>query len=184
VGNANEIKESIEVMRGEGPRDLVEVTNALGAEMLAVAQIDRSRLAQSVADGSALELFARVVAAQGGDPRVVEDPGLLPQAPSHVDIHADVSGYLARLDAYQVGVAAMRLGAGRERKEDTIDPSVGITIHEKPGAQVENGQPLLTLHYRHPARLEEALRVLEGAFEISEDPIEIPPLIIERIESS
>ncbi|MGI8517749.1 MAG: thymidine phosphorylase [Acidimicrobiia bacterium] len=182
VGNANEIAESIAVLRGAGPTDLVEVTNAVGAGMLTVAGIDPESLTATIDDGTALELFGKVVAAQGGDRRVINDPeGILPKAPHHRELSADASGYLSRLDAYKVGVAAMRLGAGRERKEDTIDPAVGIPLATKPGDEVAEGQPLLTLHYRHPARLDEALRVLDGAIEISENKPEIPPLLIERI---
>ncbi len=183
VGNANEIAESIAVLRGEGPADLVEVTNALGEEMLTVAGINPESLIATIDDGTALELFGKVVAVQGGDRRVIDDPEMiLPKAPHHRELAADTSGYLSRLDAYKVGVAAMRLGAGRERKEDTIDPAVGITLAAKPGYKVAEGQPLLTLHYRHPARLDEALRVLDGAIEISEYEPEIPPLLIERID--
>ncbi|CAN5305296.1 thymidine phosphorylase [soil metagenome] len=184
VGNANEIKESIAVLRGEGPPDLVEVTYALGLEMLNVAGVDSGRLAATITNGTALELFGKVVAAQGGDVRVIENPdAVLPRAPHRSEVTAGSAGFLARLDAFKVGVAAMRLGAGRERKEDTIDPAVGISIHRKPGAQVEKDEPVLTLHYRHPARLEEALRVLDGAIEISESVPDIPPLVIERIDA-
>lgn len=184
VGNANEIKESIAVLRGEGPPDLVEVTYALGLEMLNVAGVDSGRLAATITNGTALDLFGKVVAAQGGDVRVIENPdAVLPRAPHRSEVTAGSAGFLARLDAFKVGVAAMRLGAGRERKEDTIDPAVGISIHRKPGAQVEKDEPVLTLHYRHPARLEEALRVLDGAIEISESVPDIPPLVIERIDA-
>ena len=141
-------------------------------------------LAKTIDDGTALELFGKVVEAQGGDRRVIEDPdgGPASRTASSRSERPKPAGYLRVLDAYKVGVAAMRLGAGRERKEDTIDPAVGITLHAKPGAKVAKDQPLLTLHYRHPARLEEALRVLDGAIEISEQQPELPPLIIERID--
>lgn len=189
VGNANEMAESIEVLRGGGPADLVEVTMSLGVEMLAVAGMEsnpiaaRSLLEQTRREGSALEVFARVVQAQGGDPTVVEIPEkILPSAP-HADIvKAPRAGYITVMDAYKVGVAAMRLGAGRERKEDTIDPGVGITLLAKPGDEVESQQPVLRLGYRHPARLEEALRVLEGAIVIDDEPPSAQPLIIDRIE--
>ena len=134
VGNANEIIESIKVLRGEGPEDLVEVTLALGVEMLAVAgrrdrsRVARGRLQQTINDGSALETLAKVIEAQGGDPNVIDDFGLLPKAPHRTELVAEATGYISGLDALKVGVAAMRLGAGRERKEDTIDPSVGITV--------------------------------------------------------
>jgi pyrimidine-nucleoside phosphorylase len=188
VGNANEIAESIAVLRGEGPSDLVEVTIALGIEMLSVAGIEtnpdraRTMLEATRTSGKALEVFARVVEAQGGDPRVTEDPGLvLPKSPHRTDVTATEAGFVQGLDAYKVGVAAMRLGAGRERKEDTIDPAVGITVLAKPGIEVEAGQPILRLSYRHPARLEEALSVLDSAIDIGDEKPESKPLILERV---
>jgi pyrimidine-nucleoside phosphorylase len=189
VGNANEIAESIAVLQGEGPEDLVEVTMALGVEMLSVAGVEtdaddaRTMLEKTRSSGEALALFARVVEAQGGDPRVTEDPAkILSKAPQRTEVNADRSGFLSGLDAFKVGVAAMRLGAGRERKEDTIDPAVGITLLVKPGARVEAGQPILRLSYRHPARLEEALTVLDGAVEIGDEKPATKPLILERVE--
>jgi pyrimidine-nucleoside phosphorylase len=187
VGNANEIAESIEVLAGGGPADLVEVTMALGVEMLAVAGIERdaesarAMLEKTRTSGQALELFARVVEAQGGDPRVVEQTSLLPTAPHRTEIVAERSGFVTGVDALLVGVAAMRLGAGRERKEDTIDPGVGITLLVKPGAEIVSGAPVLHLTYRHPARLEEALRVLDGAITISDDRPAPRPLVIDRV---
>jgi thymidine phosphorylase len=132
--------------------------------------------------GRALEVFARVIEAQGGDPRVTEDPDLiLPKSPHRTDVTATGAGFVQGLDALKVGVAAMRLGAGRERKEDTIDPAVGITVLVKPGAQVDAGQPILRLSYRHPARLEEALSVLDGAIAIGNEKPDSKPLILERV---
>jgi pyrimidine-nucleoside phosphorylase len=190
VGNANEIAESIALLRGEGPADLLEVTMALGVEMLSVAGIEAdaqeaTRLLQkTIDDGSALEVFGRVVESQGGDRRVVDDPAaILPQAPHQSSLKAEMGGFVATLDAFRVGIAAMRLGAGRERKEDTIDPSVGIRIHHKVGDPVEEGERLLTLSYRHPARLDEALSVLEGAITIAPEATEVPSLLIERVVS-
>jgi pyrimidine-nucleoside phosphorylase len=189
VGNANEIAESIAVLRGEGPPDLVEVTLALGVEMLSAAGIEtdpdaaRTMLEATRTSGKALEFFARVIEAQGGDPRVTEDPGLiLPRSPHRADVNATDAGFVQGLDAFKTGVAAMRLGAGRERKEDTIDPAVGITVLAKPGTEVEAGEPILRLSYRHPARLEEALSVLDGAIEIGDEEPDSKPLILERVE--
>ncbi|MEX2279672.1 MAG: thymidine phosphorylase [Acidimicrobiia bacterium] len=186
VGNASEIRESLDVLRGNGPDDLVEVTMALGAEMLRAAGISsddadaRRRLADSVGSGRAMELFSEVIEAQGGDPRVIEDGSLLATSDRSHDVTAERGGVLTVCHARKIGVAAMRLGAGRERKEDTIDPGVGITLHAKPGDEIQSGQPLATLHYRHPARLQEALRVLDGAFDIGETA-DVGPLIIDRV---
>lgn len=186
VGNASEIRESLDFLRGGGPPDLVEVTMALGVEMLLSAGIAadesdaRDRLATAISSGSAMELFSAVIEAQGGDPRVVEDDSIMARADRTHALTADRDGVITGCHARKVGVAAMRLGAGRERKEDTIDPGVGITLDAKPGDTVRVGESLATLRYRHPARLQEALRVLDGAFTIGES-FQPTPLIIERI---
>jgi thymidine phosphorylase len=188
VGNANEIVESIEVLKGEGPNDLTEVTIELGVQMLLQtgvapdADTARERLNRCVADGSALEKFMEVVEAQGGDPAAIENPELLPSTGKHWTIEAKETGFVSVCDAKSVGVAGMRLGAGRARKEDTIDPAVGITVLAKPGDEVEVGTPLAVLEYRHQARLDEALRILETTWTISEEPPEPTPLILELIE--
>ena len=186
VGNASEIRESLDVLSGDGPDDLVEVTMALGSEMLRAAGVAdgdadaRAQMRHAISSGAAIERFADVIAAQDGDPRVVEDRSLLPIADRTATIDASRDGVVTLCHARRIGIAAMRLGAGRERKEDTIDPGVGITLEAKPGDPVEEGQPLATLRYRHPARLQEALRVLEGAFEIG-DTADTAPLILDRI---
>ena len=133
-----------------------------------------------IGSGRALELFAEVVAAQGGNPLVIENDSILDQADRTHEITADRAGVVTGCHARKVGVGAMRLGAGRERKEDTIDPGVGITLHAKPGESVQTGDPLATLRYRHPARLQEALRVLDGAFTIGDEATP-GPLVIDRI---
>ncbi len=187
VGNASEIRESIEVLKGGGPADLVEVTMALGAEMLLLAGVTddetdaRTRLDGAVSSGAALDVFARVIEAQGGNPAVLDTPALLPTAPRTETIQAKESGFVSTCDARAVGMAAMRLGAGRERKEDTIDPGVGIRVVAKPGDRVESGDVLGHLDYRHTARLQEALRVIAGAWTVSEAPPDPTPLVAERI---
>ncbi len=189
VGNASEIRESLEVLRGGGPPDLVEVTMALGVEMLRAARIApdadaaRARLDESVASGRAMELFGAVVAAQGGDRRIIEDESLLDRADRTHTVAAERAGVVTSCHARRIGVAAMRLGAGRERKEDTIDPGVGITLEADVGDRVESGQPLATLRYRHPARLQEALRVLEDAWQIGDEAL-TGPLVIDRIAAA
>lgn len=186
VGNASEIRESLDVLRGGGPEDLIEVTLAIGVEMLRAGGVTDDRdaaeklLRESIDSGRALELFGEVIEAQGGDRRVIDDDSVMAKADRTHTVTADQSGVVSSAHARKIGVAAMRLGAGREHKEDTIDPGVGITVEAKPGDVVEEGQPLATLRYRHPARLQEALRILEGAFEIGETA-EIGPLIIDRV---
>lgn len=188
VGNASEIRESLDVLRGDGPEDLVEVTMTLGSEMLRAGGVAsdetdaRNRLRDAVESGRALELFADVITAQGGDAAVIENESILDRADKTHAVTAESTGVVTMADARKIGLAAMRLGAGRERQEDTIDPGVGITLDAKPGERVEAGQPLATLRYRHPARLQEALRVIDGAFEIGDD-VPTASLIIDRIAS-
>lgn len=188
VGNANEIRESLDILRGGGPADLVEIVLTLGAEMLRLAGLAddtadaRRRLEQSRRDGSALEAFRCVVEAQGGDPTVLDDPTRLPAADDHYELPAPRAGFVTRCDAYDVGMAAVRLGAGRERKEDEIDPAVGITVLAKPGAEVSEGQPLARVAYHDPSRLAEARSWLERAWEIGDAPPAPTPLVLDRIE--
>jgi thymidine phosphorylase len=183
VGNACEVAESVEVLQGGGPADLLEVTYRLGEEMLLLGEAAadraeaRARLEQAVASGAAFEKFVEVVAAQGGDPGVLHDPSRLPAAPHHHEVTAARGGYLTRCDALDLGVAAMRLGAGRERKEDAIDPGVGLRVLAKVGDPVEAGQPLVRLAWADPARLAQALPLVQRALEIGEERVAPPPLI-------
>lgn len=174
VGNANEIAESIDVLHGGGPDDLVEVVYRLAEEMLILAGIDseradaRMRLERAVGSGAAFEKFEQVTVAQGGDPAVLHDPTRLPQAKEQHVVRAASSGYVARIDAFDIGTAALRLGAGRERKEDDVDPAVGIAVEVKTGDEVTAGQPLARLYWNDEGKLADALPLTSGAFEVSE----------------
>jgi pyrimidine-nucleoside phosphorylase len=151
VGNATETIESFEVLKGRGPADIRELTLVLGAEMLVLGAVARDsadgrrRVAAALDDGSGLERMRRCVAAQGGDPRAVDDYGLMPTARRRHDVCARQGGYVTAIDAEGVGVAAMRLGAGRLQKEDAVDPAVGIALAKKLGDPVARGEPLATL---------------------------------------
>jgi pyrimidine-nucleoside phosphorylase len=182
VGNASEIRESIAVLKGEGPGDLTELVMVLGEEMLTLAGIGsgRERLERALTSGAALERLSQVIEAQGGDQRVIEHPELLPVAAARLDYPALTGGTITRCDAKLIGIAAMRMGAGRERKEDGVDPAVGITVQAKIGDQVEAGQPLATLAYNDPSRLSAALGLLEGAWELGEGT-QVPGLVLDRI---
>jgi pyrimidine-nucleoside phosphorylase len=189
VGNANEVVESIEVLSGGGPEDLVEVTYLLGSEMLVLAGIAgdageaRSMLQAVVASGAAMEKFGEVVEAQGGDRDVLEHPERLPRATQREELLATKSGYVTTCNALDVGVAGVRLGAGRERKEDTIDPAVGITVLVKPGDRIEAGEPLARMLYNDDDRRESARPFLERAFVIAEEPPAPRPLILGEVRS-
>ena len=176
AGNALEVRESVEVLAGGGPADVVELTVALAREMLSAAGVSDVDPADALADGRAMDVWRRMVAAQGGDP----DAELPTSTEQHV-IAAPASGVLQSLDAYAVGVAAWRLGAGRARKEDPVQAGAGVEMHAKPGDSVTTGQPLLTLHTDTPERFDRAVASLEGAWTIGEDRPERPDVVMERI---
>jgi thymidine phosphorylase len=182
VGNAIEVQESVATLRGDGPADLVEVTLALAAEMLQLAGIHAdpaaalAAAAAALADGRALERYRVMIAAQGGDPDAV-----LARAAHTKIVTAPGSGWLRRLDARGVGVAAWRLGAGRARKEDPVSPGAGVICLAKPGEQVQQGQPLLELRADEESRFGRAIQALEGAIEIGEMPPAGGPQVLERI---
>jgi pyrimidine-nucleoside phosphorylase len=174
VGNALEVIECLDVMKGKGPSDLIDVSVDLSARMLVLGKVaadladGRRRVRESIASGAALEKFRQIVEAQGGDPRVVDDYGRLPGVPGREVVQADRSGYLTRLDAELVGRASVSLGAGRDRVEDPVDPAVGIMIKAKPGDQLRPGDPILELHYRDRARLDAARALANQAVTIGD----------------
>jgi thymidine phosphorylase len=163
VGNALEVRESLEVLCGEGPADVVELTLALAKEMLGAAGRDDVDPADKLADGSAMDVWRQMISAQGGDPDAD-----LPTAKETHPVAAPVDGVLTRLDALAVGVAAWRLGAGRARKEDPVQAGAGVEIHVKPGERVVAGRALLTLHTDDPDRIARAEAALADAFDIAE----------------
>jgi len=175
AGNALEVREAVEVLAGGGPPDVVELTVALAEEMLAGAGITGVDPADALADGRAMDVWRAMIAAQGGDP----DADLPVAAEKHV-LTAPASGVLTRLDAYAVGVAAWRLGAGRARKEDPVSAGAGVVLLAKPGEEVRAGQPLLELHADDPARFKRALQALDGGFDIGAG-FTAEPLVIERV---
>ncbi|SDK41452.1 thymidine phosphorylase [Streptomyces indicus] len=178
AGNALEVRESVEVLAGGGPKDVVELTLALAREMLDAAGLKDADPAKALADGSAMDVWRRMIAAQGGDP----DAELPTSREQHV-ITAPSSGVLSRLDAYDVGVAAWRLGAGRARKEDPVQAAAGVEIHAKPGDAVQAGAPLLTLHTDTPERFAYAIESLASAYEIAPEgtAVDPNPIVMDRI---
>ncbi len=187
AGNALEVKQAIEVLRGGGPGDLREVTLALGTELLLLAGEERDeaaareRLARLLDSGAAWERFVELVAAQGGDVRCVQDPERLPRAEEVIEVEAPRAGYVRRLSARAIGVAAGLLGAGREVKGQDVDPAAGVELLAKVGDEVEEGQALARLHLGKRARPEEARRLVEKAFEIGPEPPERGELVLARI---
>ena len=188
VGNALEVKESIETLRGGGPQDLTDLTIELVTEMLDLAgKVDdrdqtKTMLREMLSDGTALRVFRRVIEAQGGDARVCEDLDVLPQATNVRPIEAWESGVITRMNATEVGVAALELGAGRRKKEDDIDPAVGLVFRKKRGDEVVAGEPVLEIHYNDGTDLAEAVRRLRAAITIGDGPAYQQPLIHERVD--
>ncbi len=178
AGNALEVRESVEVLAGGGPADVVELTVALAREMLASAGLADADPQAALRDGRAMDAWRAMIRAQDGDP---DAP--LPVARHTETVTAPRSGVLTRLDAYDVGVAAWRLGAGRSRKEDPVQAVAGVEMHAKPGDAVTAGQPLLTLHTDTPERFARALEVLADAFDIGENPAPSTPVVLDRMEN-
>jgi thymidine phosphorylase len=178
AGNALEVRESVEVLAGGGPGDVIELTLTLAREMLATAGLDSVDPADRLADGSAMDVWRRMIRAQGGDP---EAP--LPTAREAQVVPAPVDGVLVGLDAYAVGVAAWRLGAGRARKEDPVQAGAGVEMHAKPGQEVRGGEPLFTLHTDEPARFADAEAALAEAVVIAPagSRPDRPGLVLDRV---
>jgi thymidine phosphorylase len=177
AGNAVEVAESVEVLAGGGPADVVELTVALAREMLAGAGREDVDPAEVLASGRAMDAWKEMIRAQGGDP----DADLPTARHTHV-VDAPASGTLTRLDAMAVGMAAWRLGAGRARKEDPVQAGAGVVWHARPGDEVTQGQPLLTLHTDDEARFERALASLDGGFDIGPAAAyDATPLVLGRV---
>ena len=178
VGNAVEVAEAVEVLGGGGPADVVELTVALAREMLALAGLSEVDPAAVLASGEAYETWARMIRAQGGDPSAP-----LPR-PGHVHlVPAPASGVLSALDAYAVGVAAWRLGAGRARRQDPVQAAAGVVCLAKPGDSVVEGEPLLELHTDTPEAVNGALEALDGAVEVSAGPVSASPLVLDVVRN-
>jgi pyrimidine-nucleoside phosphorylase len=189
VGNASEVREAIDVLRGGGPADTRALTVRLGAEMLVLGRVARDlgdgarRIEAAIASGAGAERLARCIALQGGDARVLDRPeALLPRARHSLTVRAARAGHVARVDAGAIGRAATVLGAGRLRQEDRVDPAVGITLLRKRGDRVARGEPIATLWYNDARRRDAARAALAGAFTIAPaPPARRAPLVLETI---
>lgn len=185
VGNALEIAECVEVLKGRGPTDLESLSVELAAWMLSLAGASpsledaRRRVRDALDSGAGLRTFQQVIELQGGDPAVCDDLGKLPRAREQVDVKAATEGRVARIACRAVGRAAMLLGAGRETVDSRIDPAVGLVLHKKVGDLVLPGEPLMTVHVNDRARLDEALAMLKAAVEIGPQAPPSAPLVRE-----
>lgn len=180
-GNALETEEAIHALRGEGPSDLMTVTYTLAAEMLRLGGIDPDVLDGAITSGAAARKFAEIIEAQGGNPSVVDDPAVLPQAPVSAPYVARHSGIIARVAPDEIGRGIVALGGGRSRQEDTIDPSVGFVITAKPGDHVDQHEPIATIYARDDSGLAVGREVLNSAIMIGETAQPMLSLILDRI---
>jgi pyrimidine-nucleoside phosphorylase len=185
VGNANEIRESIDVLKGSGPSDVTELIMALGEVMLELAGLDggRGRLEESISSGAGFNKLIEVTEAHGGNSDQIRDTSLLPVAPHEAVITAETAGYVQTCDARTIGTVATRLGAGRERTDDVIDAAVGITVVAKIGDQVSPGDTLATVGYSDDSRWLAQQDQLGTAWVIGPERAEPPPLIVEKVDS-
>jgi pyrimidine-nucleoside phosphorylase len=187
VGNALEVEECIEILHGGGPEDLRELCDELSAWMFFLGNRTktvgegRKLAAEMIASGRARDTFREIIRLQGGDSGVVDDPGRLPQAKHTARLTAPRSGYVSAIHCEDVGIASMMLGGGREKKEDAIDPGVGLVLEKKVGDKVEVGANLCTIHYSLDSRLPHAAELLSRSFEIGEKPPPNSPLVLKII---
>ena len=183
VGNALEVEECIEVLCGGGPEDLRELCFELAGWMFvlggraATLEEGKKLAAEMISSGKAAEKFREIIRLQGGDARVVDEPSRLPHARHRAEVASAAEGYVAAIQCEQVGIASMLLGGGREKKEDSIDPAVGLVLHKKVGDRVARGEPLCTIHYNAEARLGEARRMIERSYQIGEEAPARRPLV-------
>jgi pyrimidine-nucleoside phosphorylase len=187
VGNALEVEECIDVLRGRGPADLRELCEELAAWMFLLGGRTKSVSAgrelarEMIATGRARDTFREVVRLQGGDAKVVDDSSRLPRARNEARVKAKAAGFVTRIHTESVGVASLLLGGGREKKEDAVDPAVGLEIEKKIGDAVRAGDPLCTVHYNAETRLAESIALLEKSFEIGSAAPRQLPLVREII---
>jgi pyrimidine-nucleoside phosphorylase len=187
VGNSLEVIESIETLKGNGPSDLTDLSVLLAAKMVHLAGLADTELAakgmvvSALASGRGLEVFRRCIEQQCGDPKVIDDYARLPTAAHTAFVKADRAGYVATMDAEKVGVAAMQLGAGRERSSDAVDHAVGVIVRAKPGEQVKAGDVVFEVAYRGEAKLDYARPLLEESFTLAESPPPASRLVLEEL---
>ncbi|MGN9120758.1 pyrimidine-nucleoside phosphorylase [Turicibacter bilis] len=186
IGNALEVKEAIETLSGNGPKDLEELVLQLASHMVVLAKKAANteqayaQLKEKLQNGEALQKFKEFVAAQGGDTSQIENPELLPTASSVIPVTATETGYVEKIDALSIGIAAMKLGAGRATKEDTIDMGVGVVLNKKVGEAINQGDVLAYVH-TNQADSQEAIEYIKKAYEISSSPVCSPTLIYDII---
>jgi pyrimidine-nucleoside phosphorylase len=187
IGNALEVVEVVDVLRGGGPADLRELCLETAGWMLYLGRVAKTvsegkqQSAQLISSGKALEKFRRMVELQGGDARIIDDPKRLPQAASTMQVKSAKAGWLAAMQCEQIGTACVILGGGRERKEDSVDPAVGIVLHKKVADQVNAGEPIATLYYKAEAKAARARQLIEASCQITDSAPSTKRPLIHRV---
>ena len=188
IGNSVEVMEAIDTLRGEGPQDLVDLIMELGSDMLYVSGVGttrkeaKSKVAKSLRNRSGLKQLKKLIVAQGGDPTVLENPEMLPQPVTKIELKSPAAGYVSAIDAVEVGMASKILGAGRQTKDDLIDHSIGITLKKKIGDRVTVGEPLAVLHSDgDKEKIEAARDKFLAAYSFSPQKVDSPKLILARV---
>lgn len=188
IGNAIEVEEAIDILKGEGPRDLEELCIELGANMLLISGVvkaldeGRERLKETIEEGTGLEKLKEMVKAQGGNPRAVSDLSLLPQCQEKIEVLSPQKGYVQKIDALSVGISSQILGAGRQTKEDVIDPSVGIVLKKKVGDEVKEGEPLAVFHTDgNREKVENAEEKFLASYTIGKEKVMKPKFFYARV---
>jgi pyrimidine-nucleoside phosphorylase len=191
IGNALEVVEVLQVLQGAGPEDLRQLCSELAGWMLHLGAVAASvaegkqQAEKLIASGKALDKFRQMVQLQGGDPRAIDDPQKLPQAQHTLEVRSPAAGCVSSIQCEQVGTACVILGGGREKKEDSVDPAVGIVLHKKVGGHVSRGESIATIYYNAEARAARAQQLIEHSYQISDSPPgDKPPLIHRLIEKS
>ena len=189
IGNAIEILEVIEVLKGRGAEDLRELCLELSSNLLALAVADpeqdyRALAEDALASGKALQSFAQMIAAQGGDPAIIEDPSLLPQPKYSAELIASQEGWISSMDTEACGIASSMLGAGRLKMDDQIQPAAGIRLHRRSGEKVEKGEILAELYTDDETLLSAAMTKLNSAYGFSQEKVERKPLILARVRKN
>jgi pyrimidine-nucleoside phosphorylase len=190
VGNANETREALEVLHGKGPADLIECTMVLGAEMLVLGGVSkttddaRSKLNEAIAKGTAITTMEKMVAAQGGDAKVVANPSLLEVAKEVVEVKSDRSGYVIGIDALTIGLTGVAMGAGRTRADQKVDPTVGIEIEKKPGSSIKEGEVVAKLFLRNKSSADSLQARVASAFTYGDKKPTDFPLVVDRITAA
>ncbi len=190
VGNALEIVESVQILRNEGPVDTTALTVELGARMLLLGGVvvsheeGRARILGAIASGAGLDKFRAMIAAQGGNPAVADDLSILPRAARQIGVKASGNGYVTAVDCEKVGIASLLVGGGRRRKEDEIDPAVGVRILARRGTFVSGGDDVAVIEYNSDASLDAASKLLSSAFSIGDEMVPAGPLVIDVIDGA